>query len=347
MGESVAVDAERCRRLGEFLKTLQFPEAKEEDIPGDLSPSDLRMLYFVVVAICHQTTPLGKPRLEGMVNGRLRYGWDYLRERWLGAAKADPYILTPGWLMFARSSNVASILYDNERKRAAHITDPAGRASLLRDIGLKMKRDGVQHVDEYYDLSGGYISDSKDYRPGSDDLQFGLMSLLSRFEAYGKDPVKKKLTYFLILMNRYGFWEYRDIRHLGAPVDYHEMRLHLRLGTIKITEQELVAKVAQGSVLNSDEDVRIRSAIYEAIFKIADASGRTPPDLHYFFWNMARNCCRRDETHCRQCGKHGSLPERYEALLVDRRCIFSDCCASAAMPHSEKPKEPVADTDLY
>ena len=335
----VLVDDERCMRLGQFLKGLGLPAAAEEEAPCTLSSRDLRMLYFIVVAVCHQTSPIGKPRLEGMINGELRFGWDYLVESWMLAAKADPAILTPGWLMFAQASDIVYLLFDNERKCGSNISDPAGRAELLRDIGFRMQKDGVRHVDEYYSRAGGWLKNKGGI--------IGLEHMLKKFEAYGKDPVNKKLTYFLILMNRSGFWKYLDIQNLGAPVDYHEMRLHLRLGTVKITDEELAAKVAAGTVLNSAEDVRIRSAIYEAIFKITDASEIMPPDLHQFFWNMSRNCCRRDETHCDKCFSHGALPERYLALLVDKRCIFSAHCASVSLPHAEKPKEPKADTDLY
>ncbi|MFY9462377.1 MAG: hypothetical protein WAP51_04205, partial [Candidatus Sungiibacteriota bacterium] len=101
----VLVDDERCMRLGQFLKGLGLPAAAEEEAPCALSGRDLRMLYFIVVAVCHQTSPIGKPRLEGMINGELLFGWDYLVQSWMLAAKADPWILTPGWLMRAQASD--------------------------------------------------------------------------------------------------------------------------------------------------------------------------------------------------------------------------------------------------
>ena len=335
----VTVDIGRCHRLGKFLKALRFPAATKIDSPGNLPPSELRMLYFAVVAICHQTSPAGRPPLEGMVKGEFLSGWDYLRERWLATAKADPWILTPGWLMFVQPSDIVYMLYDNNRHCPAHITDPEGRARLLRDIGFRMYCDRVEHVDEYYAQSGGWLKRS--------DERDGLETILSRFEAYGKDPVKKKLTYFLTLMNRYGFWEYRDIHHLGAPIDYHETRLHLRLGTVKILDETILEKIVAGQPLDTAEDIAVRKAVYDAIFKIAASSGRTPADLHNFFWNVARNCCRRDSTHCAECGSHGALPAHYAELLVDKQCIFNAHCASAALPLCEKPKEPLVDTDLY
>ncbi|MBI2640258.1 MAG: hypothetical protein HYW90_05230 [Candidatus Sungbacteria bacterium] len=336
------VDRERCQWLGRFLGELRFPEARIIDAPGDLHSPDLRMLLFIVVAICHQTSPVGKPRLEGMVNGVFRYGWDYLREKWLDAVRADPYILGREWLVTAEAGDVVTILHD--RERGSTISDPKGRAELLRDIGVKMYKDGVRHVDEYYDKSGGWLKD----RVGRE----GLESMLSRFDAYGRDPVKKKLSLFLILMRRYGFWDYPDIKNLGGPVDYHEIRLHLRLGTVRIIDPRLREKIYSGSVLTEEEDIAIRLAVHGAISEIAAASGRTPADVHNLDWNIARNCCRRDETHCLRCGEHPSLPPGYLDLLPrvpheGRSCVFADYCASRALPHSEKPKEPVVDTDLY
>lgn len=334
---AVEVDRERCRRLGRFLDSLHFQLPEEELEPEDIPASDARTFYFLLVAICHQTTPIGKPRLEGTVDGKFYYGYEYLYERWIRAAKADPLILSPGWLLTAEAGDIITILRD--RERGSTISDPEGRAELLRDIGRKMLQDGVRHVDEYYAMSGGWLRDH--------DGRAGLETLFSRFEAYGKDPVKKKLTLFLILMKRYGYWEYRDSENLGAPVDYHEMRLHLRLGTVRVLNETLIKKINSGKVLTSAEDVAIRQAVYDAIFEISRSSGRIPADLHNLFWHMSRNCCRRDETHCTSCSKHGSLPVRYVALLRDYRCAFVEHCRSASLPHSEKIKEPLVDTDLY
>lgn len=338
----VFVERYRCEEIGRFLGTLRFPEAKLVDVSVNLEPRDLRMLSFIVVAICHQTSPIGRSRLEGMVNGVFRYGWDYLREKWLEAARADPYILGREWLVTAQPGDVIMILHD--RELGSTISDPKGRAKFLRDIGAQMYRDEVTHIDEYYERSRGWL---RDWEGGP-----GLESMLSFFDAYGRDPVRKKLLLFLILMNRYGFWNYHDIGELGVPVDYHEVRLHLRLGTVRVIDPWLQEKINSGSVLTAEEDVKIRLAVHDAIFEISEAADRTPADIHYLFWNIARNCCRRDETHCLECREHSSLPSHYSGLLPRARyeggsCVFADYCVSWALPHSEKSKEPVVDTDFY
>lgn len=340
--KQVRVDYLRCSQLSRLLRRIVIPSASQHyshNLPQGLSEPDIRMFYFIVVAICHQTSPIGKPRLEGMINGELLFGWDYLQAAWMRAALADRSILTREWLLNAAPSDIVYILYDNERRCGSHITDPEGRALLLNDMGRMLFRDEATHPDAYYEFSGRKIRDTEN--------RFGLDSLLSRFQAYGKDPVKKKLSLFLILMHRYGFWKYEDTNNLGAPVDYHEMRLHLRLGTVVIEDSYILNKVALRKILSADEDVIIREAVSEAIFKIAEYAGVTPPDAHNFFWNMARNCCRRDETHCVECKSHPALPERHEVFVARKRCVFSDDCVSAKLPHHDKLQEPLVDTDLY
>lgn len=353
MSEVVIVDHDRCQRIGEFIRDLPIPEAREEVFLSRLSPEDVRMLFFSVVAICHQASPIGKPRLEGMIKGKVLYGWDYLVAAWVRAAEADPTILKPLWLFSVQPSDIVSILYDYERHRGSNIHDPHGRAVLLQDIGAKMIRDGVSHVDEYYRRSRGYLWNFWHYEE-HDGYQPGLESLLVGFDAYGKDPVKKKITLFLILMRQYGFWHYLDSHHLGAPIDYHEVRLHLRLGTVRIQDAALGEKIAAGKILTEAEDVLIRAAISNALFAIANASGISPAVQCYLFWNIARNCCRRDETHCQGCEEHPDMPDQYRELLLARAdryentsCLFNDYCESRALPHNEKPREPVVETDFY
>ena len=156
----------------------------------------------------------------------------------------------------------------------------------------------------------------------------GLLELLASFEAYGADPVRKKAFYFLAVMQNTGLWTYKDPENLGAPVDYHEVRGHLRYGTVKIVDESLKNKILAQEEVTQQEDVQIRNAVFQAIATISQLTGKDANQLHYFFWNMFRNCCRRDETHCEVCTQHPSLPERY-AQIKGERCVFADGCASA------------------
>ena len=146
-------------------------------------------------------------------------------------------------------------------------------------------------------------------------------------------------------MRNLQLWNIRDPENLGPPVDYHEVRGHLRCGTVLITDDTLAGKIQRSEAVSAEEDVAIRQAVAEAIVRIGRSTGPTPSRLHYLFWNIFRACCR-ESTHCESCPTACRLPERYAALTAgNRRCLFSAVCASSGMP--AKPIEHFAQTDFY
>lgn len=330
---SAVINRKQCSILGKFLKTVALPTAQEEVVRYKIPERIMSNFYFTVVAICHQTTPHKGPALQGYVDGKLRRGWDYLRERWIKTTEQNPAIVSPASLASITAQDIEQILFDTEL--GSTIFDSQGRASLLNDIGKKMIELGINDVWSLYELSHGRLLSQE--RPG-------LIELLSQFAAYKTDPVKKKLFFFLSLMFNHGFWTYADPENLGTPVDYHETRGHLRYGTVKIVGKQLRNKILSGQEVTSDEDILIRKAVFDAIMLVSRISGRTPNDLHYFFWNIFRNCCRRDETHCNICSQHPSLPERYQSLSPTK-CIFAATCKSA--DSEVKLTDHVVNTDLY
>ncbi len=108
----------------------------------------------------------------------------------------------------------------------------APAADLVADLGRVMHRMGWAHAWDLYTLSAGQVASS----PNS------LIESLCKFEAYN-DPVHKKTFYLLALMRNHGLWSYADPMNLGPPVDYHEVRGHLRLGTVRILDEDLRRKI--------------------------------------------------------------------------------------------------------
>lgn len=47
-------------------------------------------------------------------------------------------------------------------------------------------------------------------------------------------------------MQNAGLWVFADRDKLGAPVDYHEVRGHLRIGTVQIHDEELRTRLVEG-----------------------------------------------------------------------------------------------------
>jgi hypothetical protein len=321
--------------VAKLLRSREVPADAEErspDVPADLVGN----FYLALVAICHQTSPLKGRPLQGLIDGRIRRGWDCLMARFERAAEQTPSILEPAnWVDFT-AEQVGDTFHDE--RYGDRLTDHVGRATLLRDLGSHMLAWGWRRVDAIYHHCEGRIADG----------QPNLLDTLGRLRAF-RDPVRKKSVFFLALMRNTGHWHYVDDENLGPPVDYHEVRGHLRLGTVRVTSPALDKKLRGGDEVTAREDVVLRQAVYDAIILISRESGlRNPSQLHYLFWNVFRTVCRRRSPQCLRVNSRTTVPERYAPLTVHKagpRCPFASVCDSAES--AERYLEPVFETDLY
>jgi hypothetical protein len=209
---------------------------------------------------------------------------------------------------------------------------------LVRNLGEVMLGQGWLWLEELYTLAEHRVA------TGSPNL-FGL---LSGFDAY-RDPVRKKSSFLLSLMRNSGLWAYPDNDLLGPPVDYHEVRGHLRIGTVTVEDLDLRHKLLNGLPVTAEEDIALRQAVSDAIMLLSRMTGlNNPSQLHYLFWNVFRSCCLREAPHCKGCGSACTLPERYVHLALDpdgRRCPFARVCQSESAEH--RYYEHNFETDYY
>ena len=335
--EPAAVDIEACRRLGALLASRTIPEDREDSSLKGFTRFQVGNFYLLLVAICHQTSPRdGKP-LEGKIAGRYLRGWDYLSAKLEAEARINPAALSPIFWAQVTGTDIGELFRDE--KLGDRLSDPDGRALLIRDLGQKMLLRGWESADELYTLSGGKIATGNP----------NLLSLLAQFRAYD-DPVRKKSFFFLALMQNAGVWTYSDPDQLGAPIDYHEVRGHLRIGTVQICDPDLRTKLLEDREVTAEEDISIRQAVHKAVVLVSEYSGlRNPSQVHYLFWNIFRSCCTRQNPHCNSCPPTCSLPDRYVSLALfpdgARRCPFSQVCQSAG--REPKLLEHNIETDYY
>ncbi len=335
--EPVVVNAEACRRLAELLRSRVIPVDREDSALPWMSPGQVGNFYLLLVAICHQTSPRGLPPVEGEVNGHHLRGWDYLSAKLEAAVRANLELLSPEvWTRIA-ADDIRNLFRD--KSFGERLSDPTGRASLIRDLGQKMLQRSWNSANQLYEAAG--------HRIASGDPT--LINLLSTFRAYD-DPVHKKTYFFLALMHNAGLWTYSDPDQLGAPVDYHEVRGHLRIGTVEIRDPDLHASLFAGRAVTPEQDIFIRQAVHKAVMFVSECSGlRNPSQLHYMFWNVFRSCCGRESTHCTACPPTCSLPARYVQLALFpegmRHCPFSAICQSAG--REPKLLEHTIETDYY
>lgn len=303
---------ERCREVAQVLNRMYVPVPKESVPPLPLNPAEEANFWFFLAAICHQTSPIGLPALEGVIEGAFHRGWDYLVHAFRVASVRDRTLLSPArWQAFTDSELCAvftDLLCARER-----------RLVLIRDLGERLYRRRWNSILEAGEHCEYYV---RDHSPN-------LLGVLSGFAAYS-DPVEKKSVFFLALMRNSGVWRYADEEKLPAPVDYHEVRGHLRIGTVGLRD-ELRHKVSEGVPTTSEEDIALRMAVREAIQEIAVAVGNSPNALHYLFWNLFRTYCIRTTPLC-DGSEFAKLPNAYAKSVESngsRECPFSSVCDSA------------------
>ncbi len=333
----VEVNTAVCKRLAELLRKSDIPHDEEESALPGFPHHFIGNFFLALVAICHQTSPRHHPALEGVVESVHLRGWDYLFARFESAARNNAALLEPATWRELAASDIRDLFRDEEYGEL--LTDTEGRAALLRDLGQRMLAHAWKNADAIQEFCNGRVATGHP----------NLLDMLAEFRAYD-DPVRKKSLFFLALMRNSHTWRYRDDETLGPPVDYHEVRGHLRIGTIDIKSSDLREKLRQGIEVASEEDVAIRQAIYDAIMLLSRDSGmNNPSQLHYLFWNVFRSVCTRQSPQCLKLSSNSTLPQRYLPLTVQqndqRRCPFWSVCKSARI--DDRFVEHVFQTDYY
>lgn len=321
----VEVDSLACRRLAQLLREREIPMDREESTLLGIPPDAIGNFYLILVAICHQTSPRARQPAEGHVGGQRLRGWDYLLARLEQEVANDPDLVNPRRWRKLTESDVRNMFRDPQL--GERLTDPGLRAELIGNLGEVMSTNGWRRADDLYELCHHRIATGHP----------NLLETLAAFRAYA-DPVRKKSLFFLALMRNSKQWTYEDDEMLGSPVDYHEVRGHLRMGTVKVNEASLRERLLANTPVNEREDIAIRKAVYDAIMLLSELSGlRNPSQLHYLFWNVFRSICTREDPQCLEILQDCSLPDRYVPLTVhdigQKRCPFSDLCISRDTPH--------------
>lgn len=327
----IDIDYAQCDRVAGLLRKVGIPNDAEDRVILGLTPADTANFYFLTVAICHQTQGL-----KGRIQGQLVKGWDYLSQKLESAVLSDRSLLSPQTWASITTEKLTDIFVDPDYGRT--LSDSAGRAQLIRELGDVMLAEGFPGVSRMFEISGGCVKD------GSPNL----LQLIGQFRAF-RDPVAKKSYFFLGLMSNSGIWHYVDPANVGAPVDYHEVRGHLRMGTVVVRDAGLRGQLLSGDLVTEEVDIAIRLSVRDAITRIAQIHGAvTPMQLHYLFWNLFRSVCLRAEPLCREAAGC-TLPARYAPLLkissdIESCPVLSICPSSDA---SARYLEHRFETDWY
>ncbi len=123
---------------------------------------------------------------------------------------------------------------------------------------------------------------------------------------------KKNLLLAMMLSNRpERFLKVTDPENWKPLVDYHVMRLCLRLGTVELDEEEREIN-RQRLWTSARSEMRIREASCEAVKRIIRQSGRPMPFVDDKLWQARRYCPEMAEPECLKCSFGNVCEKRVE-----------------------------------
>jgi hypothetical protein len=311
---SVVPDFAKCSEIAGVLRQMQLPKRLVRQPYLRADRWTVGNFNLCLVAICHQTQSI-----SGTVGGRWCRGWDYLERKLEAHSRIDRHFLEMENLATLSANRLDEALAPAPPSPA--FPDVEARASLINEVAHHMLRAGYKSFEE---LCGSF-----DYRCLG---QESIISFLKATKAYG-DPSEKKARLLIGLLRDAHGWEFRDAHKLGAPVDYHEIRGHLRIGTVIVKDSGMRDRFRADAVTDCN-DIAIRAAISEAIVAIAeDVPGNDALKVHYILWNYFRSLCRRYKPIC-SGGEiaiselDSAYVELFQTSTNGNSCVFSSFCKS-------------------
>jgi len=328
--DRIEINQSKVEGLVQLLKQLDIPPEKEAVTHSFSCSANLNILancYMAIVGICHQTSPIGEKQLEGFIGSERKHGWDYLKEKFLLHASEDNKWACFDFWKVLKPVELEELYEDKTLGKT--LNRAKERTLLINDLGNVLLAEGFNNIKQAFEVCNRRIGGKS-----------GFLEFLKKFEAYS-DPVHKKSFFFLSIAMSDCKWEIEDKINLLSPVDYHELRGHLRVGTVRVQEKYLQTKLEQGIPFTDEEDTKLRIMVQEVNNILVKECRTSSSALHYLLWNLFRNCCPRQssETHCDDFD-NCDLPQQYKKLFQNRKsCPFKKECDSAVIKN--KINEPL------
>lgn len=288
--------------------------------------------YLFCSAICHQTHSL-RNESKNLI------GWNYLEYVFEHLAKKNSPLLDIDYICESPSDKLekeyAQEFPLSDSDTQSSLDKISERVELIKDIAQYIKKAGYESVLDMFNQSEGKLI-------GHDS---GLYSQLSKMRAF-KDPLRKKSTLFIKLMNQSGLIQVKDPENIEALMDYHMQRLLLRTGCVEVNDPSLMMQLKNKEHLLSDEEIR-RTCV-QAIKRIGFESKKSVLELDDLFWAIGRSCCN-EKILCVDmvCNKTPCTLTMVSDITNHKTCVFDGQCKGSTHQEYRDYWEPMVATDFY
>lgn len=208
--------------------------------------------------------------------------------------------------------------FTRQMEQDAEFCSPERQANLSQDELLAVFRadDGIDPmpaVDLHLKLSQQY---------GRDMLALGLtpqiilqkalespqplqtfISMLDHISGYKEDPLRKKSSLLALILNQRPetFLPLADEEEVAPIIDYHALRLSLRIGLLDVVDAALKHKLINQQVVSPDEEWAVRYATYCAREQVTALSGRSEGTVDWLFFSARKFCPEMSAPECPRC----------------------------------------------
>ena len=130
-----------------------------------------------------------------------------------------------------------------------------------------------------------------------------FIKILDNVGGYKEDPLRKKSGLLALILNQRPeqFLTIQEHEQVDPVIDYHAMRLCLRVGLINVLDEKLSVKLIDRNIVSPSEEWAVRYAAYRAREQIVELSGKSEGAVDYFFFNARNSCPEMTEPICEFC----------------------------------------------
>lgn len=296
----VKIKMEKLFRFAEFLKNFSSEIKMFNVISPDKFPkpnAKEALNYFFAVTMQDYGFWLGTDRyirpIYGLTDNKILKGSDWLwtasKRIWI---KRGPEFFNPKNLAKLSQRDIyewfsddhGPIMIDNINKRLIMV-NKFGDFITRRSINL---RNTLEKINK-----------------GKNPLK-AFLNFTKRLPGYNTDPLLKKNTLLAIMLalRPEKFLKVDQKECVWPPmIDYHIMRLLLRMGIVDISglDKDNKEKIKARKKLTEELEKQIRKASFEAVKKIVILSGKSMFWVDQFLWNAREFCPEIENPNCRKC----------------------------------------------
>jgi len=330
----VVVDTEQCLAISGILPGLLIrPEFLVRPFLNHPLERETRLrMLFYSVAVCHQTRSLKSDKHK-------LFGWDYIEKVFLELAIGNSMLLHAELLNSADTETIAQHLQvafsDDGNILHSTIDRVNERANLMKELSsFVQNRFGGSFSSLIKEVNGKLISYGK-----------GFYETLGQTAAFS-DPMRKKSSFLAKLLIDSKLFAISDRENYFPIMDYHMQRVLLRLGCVKVMDNELAINLRNRVPVTSD--LAIRSACIEAMQILIFNSGIESWIMNDIFWSLGRSCCN-ETTLCtdKHCMKEPCTFQSIIQVNDHKNCSFEATCKGFRHDETRYLWEPMVETHFY